>query len=188
MDGLQFLAHIKAVDQELPVIMITGHGDIALAVTAIQSGAYDFLQKPVDEDVLLACLVRAVEKRQLVLENRRLSVSLGRAAPGPDPLLRPDRQPPGHAPPLRHHQGGGGGDRSGDDLRRDRHRQGAGGEGHPRDRQPLRPTLCRGEHGGDARRDDGIGTLRLCQRGLHRGHAAQDRQIRIRRRRHAFSR
>ena len=76
MDGLQFLTHIKAIDQELPVIMITGHGDIALAVTAIQSGAYDFLQKPVDEDVLLACLVRAMEKRQLILENRRLSVSL----------------------------------------------------------------------------------------------------------------
>jgi two-component system, NtrC family, C4-dicarboxylate transport response regulator DctD len=76
MDGLQFLVHLKAIDQELPVIMITGHGDIALAVTAIKSGAYDFLQKPVDEDVLLACLVRAVEKRHLVLENRRLSFSL----------------------------------------------------------------------------------------------------------------
>ncbi len=76
MDGLQFLVHVKVVDPELPVIMITGHGDIALAVTAIQSGAYDFLQKPVDEDTLLACLVRAVEKRQLVLENRRLSTTL----------------------------------------------------------------------------------------------------------------
>ncbi|KAB2891365.1 MAG: sigma-54-dependent Fis family transcriptional regulator [Desulfobulbaceae bacterium] len=76
MDGLQFLTHVKAADRELPVIMITGHGDIALAVTAIQGGAYDFLQKPVDEDVLLACLVRAMEKRQLVLENRRLSYSL----------------------------------------------------------------------------------------------------------------
>ena len=76
MDGLQFLTRIRAVDQELPVIMITGHGDIALAVTAIQSGAYDFLQKPVDEDVLLACLVRAMEKRKLILENRRLNISL----------------------------------------------------------------------------------------------------------------
>ncbi len=76
MDGLQFLVHVKVIDPELPVIMITGHGDIALAVTAIQSGAYDFLQKPVDEDTVLACLVRAVEKRQLVLENRRLSTSL----------------------------------------------------------------------------------------------------------------
>jgi two-component system, NtrC family, C4-dicarboxylate transport response regulator DctD len=76
MDGLQFLVHLKAIDQELPVIMITGHGDITLAVTAIKSGAYDFLQKPVDEDILLACLVRAVEKRHLILENRRLSVRL----------------------------------------------------------------------------------------------------------------
>ena len=76
MDGLQFLAHVRAQDLELPVIMITGHGDVALAVTAIKSGAYDFLQKPVDEDVLNACLVRAVEKRRLVLDNRRLSVSL----------------------------------------------------------------------------------------------------------------
>jgi len=76
MDGLQFLTHVRAGDPELPVIMITGHGDIALAVTAIKSGAYDFLQKPVDEDVLNACLVRAVEKRRLVLENRRLNTSL----------------------------------------------------------------------------------------------------------------
>ena len=76
MDGLQFLTHTLALDAELPVIMITGHGDIALAVTAIKSGAYDFLQKPVDEDVLNACLVRAVERRRLVLENRRLNSSL----------------------------------------------------------------------------------------------------------------
>ena len=76
MDGLQFLTHVRARDPELPVIMITGHGDVALAVTAIKSGAYDFLQKPVDEDVLNACLVRAVEKRRLVLENRRLNASL----------------------------------------------------------------------------------------------------------------
>ncbi len=76
MDGLQFLTHVRAHDPELPVIMITGHGDIALAVTAIKSGAYDFLQKPVDEDVLNACLVRAVEKRRLIVENRRLSESL----------------------------------------------------------------------------------------------------------------
>jgi two-component system C4-dicarboxylate transport response regulator DctD len=76
MDGLQFLTHVRASDPELPVIMITGHGDVALAVTAIKSGAYDFLQKPVDEDVLNACLVRAVEKRRLILENRRLNNNL----------------------------------------------------------------------------------------------------------------
>ncbi|MEA3547990.1 MAG: sigma-54 dependent transcriptional regulator [Thermodesulfobacteriota bacterium] len=73
MDGIDLLGHIKKFDPELPVIMITGHGDVAMAVTAIKEGAYDFLQKPVDEDVMMASLGRAVEKRQLVLENRKLS-------------------------------------------------------------------------------------------------------------------
>ncbi len=73
MDGIDLLGHIKKFDPELPVIMITGHGDVAMAVTAIKEGAYDFLQKPVDEDVMMASLSRAVEKRQLVLENRKLS-------------------------------------------------------------------------------------------------------------------
>ncbi|MBU1232715.1 MAG: sigma-54 dependent transcriptional regulator, partial [Proteobacteria bacterium] len=73
MDGIELLGHIKKTDPELPVIMITGHGDVAMAVSSIKDGAYDFLQKPVDEDVLLTSLSRAVEKRQLVLENRKLS-------------------------------------------------------------------------------------------------------------------
>jgi two-component system C4-dicarboxylate transport response regulator DctD len=73
MDGIEFLEHLKKIEPELPVIMITGHGDVAMAVIAIQKGAYDFLQKPVDEDVMMASLSRAVEKRQLVLENRKLS-------------------------------------------------------------------------------------------------------------------
>ncbi len=73
MDGIELLGHLKKIDPELPVIMITGHGDVAMAVIAIQKGAYDFLQKPVDEDVMIASLSRAVEKRQLVLENRKLS-------------------------------------------------------------------------------------------------------------------
>ncbi|MBU0946916.1 MAG: sigma-54 dependent transcriptional regulator [Proteobacteria bacterium] len=73
MDGIELLDHIKKNDPELPVIMITGHGDVSMAVSSIKDGAYDFLQKPVDEDVLLASLSRAVEKRQLVLENRTLN-------------------------------------------------------------------------------------------------------------------
>ena len=73
MDGIELLDHIQQIDPKLPVIMITGHGDVAMAVSAIQKGAYDFLQKPVDEDVMMASLSRAVEKRQLVLENRKLS-------------------------------------------------------------------------------------------------------------------
>jgi len=73
MDGLQFLERVMAIDRELPVIMLTGHGDVAMAVTAMKKGAYDFLEKPVDEDVLLAAIARGVEKRRLVLENRTLA-------------------------------------------------------------------------------------------------------------------
>lgn len=73
MDGIELLGHIRKDDPELPVIMITGHGDVNMAVSSIKDGAYDFLQKPVDEDVLLTSLSRAVEKRQLVLENRKLN-------------------------------------------------------------------------------------------------------------------
>jgi two-component system C4-dicarboxylate transport response regulator DctD len=73
MDGIELLDHIQKIDPELPVIMITGHGDVGMAVSAIQKGAYDFLQKPVDEDVMMASLSRAMEKRQLVLENRKLN-------------------------------------------------------------------------------------------------------------------
>ncbi len=78
MDGMQLLAATGAVDRDLPMIMITGHGDVALAVQAIRAGAYDFLEKPVDEEVLLASLQRAVEKRRLILENRKLQEDLAR--------------------------------------------------------------------------------------------------------------
>ena len=78
MDGMQLLAEIGKMDRDLPIIMITGHGDVALAVQAIRAGAYDFLEKPVDEEVLLASLSRAVERRRLVLENRQLQEELAR--------------------------------------------------------------------------------------------------------------
>lgn len=73
MDGLEFLQRIKVQDPDLPVILITGHGDVDMAVVAMKKGAYDFLEKPVDEDVLLSSLSRAVEKMQLILINRDLS-------------------------------------------------------------------------------------------------------------------
>ena len=76
IDGMQLLERVMAMDQELPVIMITGHGDIALAVEAMKKGAYDFLQKPVDDEVLLTAVRRAVQKRRLILDNRRLHTQL----------------------------------------------------------------------------------------------------------------
>ncbi|MBA1203460.1 sigma-54-dependent Fis family transcriptional regulator [Pseudomonas capeferrum] len=72
MDGLQLLGQLQASDRELPVILLTGHGDVPMAVDAMRQGAYDFLEKPFSPRSLLDSLRRALEKRRLVLENRRL--------------------------------------------------------------------------------------------------------------------
>ncbi|MCL1980125.1 MAG: sigma-54 dependent transcriptional regulator [Proteobacteria bacterium] len=76
MNGLALLERILTKDPDLPVILITGHGDIGLAVEAVKQGAYHFLQKPVDEGIILATLARAIERRRLVLENRHLARQL----------------------------------------------------------------------------------------------------------------
>lgn len=72
VSGLQLLAGLQARDKDLPVILLTGHGDVPMAVQAMRDGAYDFLEKPFSPETLLSNLRRAMEKRQLVLENRRL--------------------------------------------------------------------------------------------------------------------
>lgn len=72
MDGLTLFRRLREIDADLPVILVTGHGDIAMAVAAIQEGAYDFIPKPYAPEALLRSLRRALEKRRLVLENRRL--------------------------------------------------------------------------------------------------------------------
>ena len=72
MDGLQLFGHLHGIDPDLPVILLTGHGDVPMAVAALKAGAYDFLIKPVRRDVLLAALNRALTARALVLENREL--------------------------------------------------------------------------------------------------------------------
>lgn len=72
MDGMTFLREALAVDPELPVVLITGHGDISMAVQAMKDGAYDFIQKPFPPDYLVEVVRRALEKRQLVIEVRDL--------------------------------------------------------------------------------------------------------------------
>ncbi|RJG12777.1 sigma-54-dependent Fis family transcriptional regulator [Pseudomonas cavernicola] len=72
LDGLGLLQRLQALDRDLPVILLTGHGDVPMAVDAMRQGAYDFLEKPFSPETLLSSLKRALEKRQLVLENRRL--------------------------------------------------------------------------------------------------------------------
>ncbi|MDC3737768.1 sigma-54-dependent Fis family transcriptional regulator [Pseudomonas syringae pv. syringae] len=72
MSGLELLTRLQGADRDLPVILLTGHGDVPMAVEAMREGAYDFLEKPFSPETLISNLRRALEKRQLVLENRRL--------------------------------------------------------------------------------------------------------------------
>ena len=53
MDGLELLAELHGQDPDLPVLLITGHGDVPLAVQAMRAGAYDFLEKPFDSNILV---------------------------------------------------------------------------------------------------------------------------------------
>ena len=75
-DGFELLRRVRAQDNEVPVILITGHGDIRMAVDAMHDGAYDFLEKPFSSDRLTDVVRRALEKHQLVQENRRLQALL----------------------------------------------------------------------------------------------------------------
>ena len=77
MGGLALLTRLQQLDADLPVILLTGHGDVPMAVEAMRDGAYDFLEKPFSPEALLSSLRRALEKRQLVLENRRLHEQAG---------------------------------------------------------------------------------------------------------------
>jgi two-component system C4-dicarboxylate transport response regulator DctD len=82
LDGLQMFERIRQLDAELPVILMTGHGDIQMAVKAIQDGAYDFIAKPFATERLIQCVRRAAEKRALVIENRNLREAAQQADPG----------------------------------------------------------------------------------------------------------
>ncbi|RVU85992.1 sigma-54-dependent Fis family transcriptional regulator [Leucothrix sargassi] len=76
MDGLTLMAKILELDKELPVVLITGHGDVPMAVQAMRDGAYDFIEKPFPSEMLVDAVKRAMEKRRLVMENRYLRQKL----------------------------------------------------------------------------------------------------------------
>ncbi len=79
LDGLELLDLIKELDPDLPVVMISGHGNIETAVSALQRGAYDFIEKPFKSDRLVVVVQRALEASALKRENRRLRAQV--AAP-----------------------------------------------------------------------------------------------------------
>ena len=72
MDGIELLENIKALDPDLPVIMMTAHGTIDKAVEAMQKGAYSYILKPFDNERLTIYVKKAVSMFQVVKENRRL--------------------------------------------------------------------------------------------------------------------
>lgn len=72
MTGLQLQQKVATLDNDLPIVLVTGHGDVSMAVKAIRDGAYDFIEKPFEPDHLLDVVRRACEKRYLILENRDL--------------------------------------------------------------------------------------------------------------------
>ncbi|MEO1239373.1 MAG: sigma-54 dependent transcriptional regulator [Pseudomonadota bacterium] len=76
MDGMQFLKRLMSVDSALPVIMITGHGDVPMAVEAMRVGAYDFLEKPFNPDKMTELAKKASNSRRLTLDNRALRKEL----------------------------------------------------------------------------------------------------------------
>ena len=78
MDGMVFLKKLMARDSALPVILITGHGDVPMAVEAMRIGAYDFMEKPFNPDRMTDLAKRASETRRLTLANRTLRSSRAR--------------------------------------------------------------------------------------------------------------
>lgn len=86
IDGLELFRRIAAIDHQIPVILMTGHGDVSMAVSALKQGAFDFIAKPFATDHLIAAARRALEMRQLVLDNRRLRAAADESAAG-EPLI-----------------------------------------------------------------------------------------------------
>src|SRR5215472_9889031 len=76
IDGLALLERVKRIDADLPVIVVTGHGDVSMAVQAMRSGAYDFIEKPFSADRLNVAIGRALETRRLTLEVNSLRSQL----------------------------------------------------------------------------------------------------------------
>ncbi|MET4129842.1 sigma-54 dependent transcriptional regulator [Roseovarius sp. MBR-6] len=79
MDGLTLMSRVHEIDREIPVILMTGHGDVQLAVRAMREGAHDFIEKPFSASQMTELVARAVDFRRLVLENRVLRAAAGQA-------------------------------------------------------------------------------------------------------------
>jgi two-component system, NtrC family, nitrogen regulation response regulator NtrX len=75
-DGIELLTHIKNKNKNIPVIIISGHGNIEMAVKSLKSGAFEFIQKPFDHERLMNFIKRAIENYTLINENQNLQLQL----------------------------------------------------------------------------------------------------------------
>jgi len=78
IDGLELLKKITALDSTITTVVMTGYGTIEIAVQALKDGAYDFHQKPFDNEKIIASIHRAIERTHLVRENRQLQQQLNK--------------------------------------------------------------------------------------------------------------
>lgn len=78
MDGMEVLEKITEIRNDIPIIMISGHGNIDTAVESIKKGAYDFIEKPLDLNRLLITIKNAIEKKDLVVETKALKKKVAR--------------------------------------------------------------------------------------------------------------
>lgn len=92
MSGLALMAAVKAIDAQVPVVLVTGHGDISMAVGAMRGGAYDFIAKPYSSEQLVEAVQRALETRRLILEVAALRNRIANGA-GIDAMLLGDSAP-----------------------------------------------------------------------------------------------
>jgi len=88
VDGLELMRRIKAEGHRFPVIMITGHGDVPLAVEAMKLGAFDFLEKPFDDDTMIAAINAALHRVEADIESQRESFEIAERLDGLTPRER----------------------------------------------------------------------------------------------------
>ena len=81
-DGIELLSHIKSKDKDIPVIIISGHANIEMAVNSLKSGAFEFIQKPFDHEQLMNFINRAVENFNLKNKNKELETKLFHSCEG----------------------------------------------------------------------------------------------------------
>jgi two-component system response regulator FixJ len=80
MDGLELLARLGELGVELPVIVVTGHGDVPTAVRAMKAGAVDFIEKPIDETQLFAAIDAALAEKKFAVRERAVAGATERLA------------------------------------------------------------------------------------------------------------